>query len=196
MTFRPAFPLLVAGLGAALATAAVQAAQVEYVIDPSHTYPSFEADHMGMSTWRGKFNTNSGTLWLDKAAGTGSVDLKIDIGSIDFGMAQMNSVAKDAEMFNVEKYPYAFYKGRLEGFTPGGTPRVVGTLDFRGVTRPLTLAVSRWKCQPHPLNKRDWCGADAMATFSRADWGFDVGRDWGFSMETTLRIQVEAVARD
>ncbi len=196
MTFRPAFPLLVAGLGAALATAAVQAAQVEYVIDPSHTYPSFEADHMGMSTWRGKFNTNSGTLWLDKAAGTGSVDLKIDIGSIDFGMTQMNSVAKNAEMFNVEQYPYAFYKGRLEGFTPGGTPRVVGTLDFRGVTRPLTLAVSRWKCQPHPLNKRDWCGADAMATFSRADWGFDVGRDWGFSMETTLRIQVEAVARD
>ena len=63
---------------------------------------------------------------------------------------------------------------------------MVGTLDFRGVTRPLTLEVARWKCQPHPLNKRDWCGADAQATFSRADWGFDVGKDWGFSMATTL----------
>ncbi|MGY0194439.1 YceI family protein [Leptothrix sp. BB-4] len=188
--------LRLAAAALALGLTAAQAAPVEYVVDPTHTYPSFEADHMGMSTWRGKFNTTTGTLWLDKAAGTGSVDLKIDVGSIDFGLAQMNSVAKDTEMFNVAQFPYAFYKGRLEGFGPGGTARVVGTLDFRGVTRPLTLEVSRWKCQPHPLNKRDWCGADAQATFSRADWGFDVGRDWGFSMATTLRIQVEAVARD
>ena len=187
-------PALLVTTLAALGTA--HAAPVEYVVDPTHTYPSFEADHMGMSTWRGKFNTSSGTLWLDKASGGGTVDLKIDVGSIDFGLAQMNSVAKDTEMFNVAQFPYAFYKGRLEGFTPGGTPRVVGTLDFRGVTRPLTLEVARWKCQPHPLNKRDWCGADASATFSRDQWGFDVGREWGFSMQTTLRIQVEAVARD
>ncbi|MDP4300649.1 YceI family protein [Leptothrix discophora] len=194
MTFRFSPALATALLATALGSA--RAAPVEYVVDPTHTYPSFEADHMGMSTWRGKFNTTTGTLWLDKAAGSGTVDLKIDVGSIDFGLAQMNSVAKDTAMFNVAEFPYAFYKGRLEGFAPGDTPRVVGTLDFRGVTRPLTLEVARWKCQPHPLSKRDWCGADAQATFSRDAWGFDVGRDWGFSMATVLRIQVEAVARD
>ncbi|MFM8463069.1 MAG: YceI family protein, partial [Burkholderiaceae bacterium] len=41
------------------ATSAV--AQV-YNIDPSHTYPSFEADHMGLSVWRGKFTKTSGKI--------------------------------------------------------------------------------------------------------------------------------------
>jgi polyisoprenoid-binding protein YceI len=32
---------------AAWATASAFAAPVTYVLDPNHTYPSFEADHMG-----------------------------------------------------------------------------------------------------------------------------------------------------
>ncbi|MGO4776415.1 YceI family protein, partial [Lysobacter sp. 2RAB21] len=39
---------------------AAAAAPVTYKIDPSHTYPSFDADHMGLSTWRGKFNKSEG----------------------------------------------------------------------------------------------------------------------------------------
>jgi polyisoprenoid-binding protein YceI len=176
------------------AAGAAQAAPASYTLDPTHTYPSFEADHMGMSTWRGKFTKSSGTLRLDKASGTGDVDLKIDMDSIDFGLKQMNSVAREPALFDTAAHPYAFFKGRLEGFVPGGTPRVVGELNLRGVTKPLTLAVSRFKCQPHPLFKRDWCGADASASFQRDAFGVDAGKDWGFDMATTLRIQVEAVA--
>jgi polyisoprenoid-binding protein YceI len=179
-----------------LATGAVQAAPVAYTIDPSHTYPSFEADHMGMSTWHGKFTRSSGTLRLDKATGSGDVDLKIDMDSIDFGLKQMNSVAREATLFDTAAHPYAFFKGRLEGFLPGGKAQVVGELTLRGVTKPLTLAVSRFNCKPHPLNKRDWCGADASATFQRDAFGIDAGKDWGFDMKTVLRIQVEAVAAE
>ncbi len=40
----------------ALAAGTALAAPASYKIDPSHTYPSFEADHMGgLSVWRGKF---------------------------------------------------------------------------------------------------------------------------------------------
>ena len=62
---------------------AAQAAPVRYDMDPAHTYPSFEADHMGgVSVWRGKFNRTRGTLTLDRAAQTGTVDVSVDVGSV------------------------------------------------------------------------------------------------------------------
>src|SRR5688500_2068479 len=100
------------------------AAPVDYTIDPSHTYPRFEADHMGVSLWRGKMNKNSGKVRLDKAAGTGTVDVAIDLASIDFGHDKMNSWATSSEFFDVAKYPQATYKGKLDGFVNGAPTRV------------------------------------------------------------------------
>lgn len=180
-------------LCAALVAAIVQAAPAQYTVDPTHTFPSFEADHMGMSKWRGKINKNAGTIQLDKAAGTGSVDITMDVASIDFGLDIMNNKAREPDLFDTAKYPQAVYKGKLEGFKNGAPSRVVGELTLHGVTKPVTLTLNSFKCMPHPMLKRDWCGADASATISRADFGIDAGRDWGFSMEVGLRIQVEAV---
>lgn len=41
-------------LAMAVASVSAKAAPVSYTIDLTHTYPSFEADHMGLSFWRGK----------------------------------------------------------------------------------------------------------------------------------------------
>ena len=176
-----------------LATHLASAAPATYTIDPTHTFPSFEADHMGLSVWRGKFNKNAGTVVLDKAAGQGRVDITIDMTSIDFGLDIMNSKAREPDLFDTAKYPTARYTGRLEGFTNGAPSRVVGELTMHGVTKPVTLTLNSFKCMPHPLYKRDWCGADAITTLNRADFGIDAGRDYGFKMDVVLRIQVEAV---
>ena len=93
--------------------AAASAAPVAYTIEPSHTYPSFEAPHMGISWWRGKFNKTSGSVSLDNAAKTGSVDISIDASSIDFGHDKMNEHAKADDFFNVAKYPTITYKGPI-----------------------------------------------------------------------------------
>ncbi|MBC7956678.1 MAG: polyisoprenoid-binding protein [Cytophagales bacterium] len=169
------------------------AAPATYTIDPTHTFPSFEADHMGLSVWRGKFNKSAGTVLLDKAAGKGTVELTIDVTSIDFGLDIMNSKAREPDLFDTAKYPQAIYKGRLEGFSNGAPSRVVGELTLHGVTKPVTLTLNSFKCVPHPLFKRDWCGADAVTTINRADFGIDAGKDYGFKMDVVLRIQVEAV---
>lgn len=66
------------------ACGAAFAQPVSYDIDPEHTYPSFEADHMGLSVWRGKLNKTTGKVTLDKAAGRGTVEVVIDLASIDF----------------------------------------------------------------------------------------------------------------
>ena len=176
-----------------LATHLASAAPATYTIDPTHTFPSFEADHMGLSVWRGKFNKNAGTVVLDKAAGQGRVDITIDMTSIDFGLDIMNSKAREPDLFDTAKYPTARYTGRLEGFSNGAPSRVVGELTMHGVTKPVALTLNSFKCMPHPLYKRDWCGADAITTLNRADFGIDAGKDYGFKMDVVLRIQVEAV---
>jgi len=56
------------------------------------------------------------------------------------------------------------------------------------------LKLNSFKCMPHPMLKREFCGADAQATLQRDDYGIAAGKDWGFKMAVTLRIQVEAVA--
>lgn len=173
------------------------AAPVTYKIDPSHTYPSFEADHMGgLSTWRGKFNKSEGTVTLDKKAGAGTVEVTIDTTSIDFGLDAMNEHANKAELFDTAKFPTATYKGKLAGFKDGAPSKVEGELTLHGVTKPLELKINKFKCMPHPMLKREVCGADASASFQRDQFGIAAGKDWGFNMDVNLRIQIEAVAAE
>lgn len=183
---------LFVALIAAAPTAAV-AAKATYKIDPDHTYPSFEADHMGVSVWRGKFNKTTGLVTLDKEAGKGTVDIAIDLNSIDFGQDKLNEWTTGKEFFDTAEFPQATYKGNFAGFVNGAPTRVDGNLTLHGVTKPVVLKINSFKCMPHPMIKRDWCGADAVATFNRDEFGLAAGKDWGFKMDVTLRIQVEAV---
>ena len=184
---------LLAALSALTSTALI-AAPVAYELDPTHTYPSFEADHMGMSMWRGKFTKSSGKVTLDKEAGQGTLEVTVDMASIDFGLDPMNKAARGAEFFDTKKSPKATFKGKLDGFANGAPSRAVGDLTFHGVTRPVVLTLNSFKCMAHPMLKRDWCGADAQATINREEFGMPMGKEWGFKMDVGLRIQVEAVA--
>ena len=172
------------------------AAPVTYKIDPAHTYPSFEADHMGISVWRGKFHNNTGTVVLDKAAQTGSVDISIDTASVDFGHDALNTWAAGEKFFDAAKYGPARYKGKLTGFVNGAPTEVAGELTLHGVTKPVNLKLALFKCIPHPMLKRELCGADAIGSFKRDEFGLVAGKDYGFKMDVPLRIQVEAIAAE
>jgi len=170
------------------------AAPVGYNIDPEHTYPSFEADHMGLSMWRGKFNRTTGRVTMDKVAGTGTVDIAIETASMDFGHAKVAEYMIGPEQLDAKKFPTIIYKGKLDRFVNGAPTEVTGELTMHGVTRPVALKVGMFKCIPHPLFKRELCGADATGTLDRSRFGLDYGPQWGFKPEVTLRIQVEALA--
>lgn len=191
---------LIAAVAAASATFAAGAAMANattYNIDPTHTYPSFEADHLGgLSKWRGKFDKSSGVVTLDRAAKTGTVDIKIDPASIDFGNAKLNEHAKSAEMFDVQAFPEASYKGKFSKFNGDVPTEVDGVLTLHGVSKPVKLEIKEFKCIQHPMLKREACGADAVAQFSRADFGIDYGAKYGFKQDVKLAIQVEAVKAD
>jgi polyisoprenoid-binding protein YceI len=179
-------------LMASAVTATAFAAADTYNIDPRHTYPSFEADHMGLSVWRGKYTKTSGTITLDRAAKTGSVDILIDAASIDFGLEAMNAHAKKDDIFDVAKFPEVTYKSKSITFTGDVPTSIQGELTLKGVTKPLTLTINKFKCIMHPGLKREVCGADASANFNRADFGVTKGLP-AFSPEVKLAIQVEAI---
>lgn len=166
-----------------------------YNIEPNHTYPSFEADHLGISVWRGKFTKTSGKITLDRAAKSGTVDITIDASSIDFGHAKMNEHAKNQDMFNVAKFPTVTFKSKALKFDGDKLVSVDGEMTMLGVTKPLTLNVNKFKCIEHPMLKREVCGADASAEFKRSDFGMNYGLP-RFAPEVKLAIQVEAVKAD
>jgi polyisoprenoid-binding protein YceI len=89
-----------------LATATTRAAPATYEIDPNHTHPSFEVDHQGMSMWRGLFRKTLGTVTLDEAAGTGTVDIIIDVASVDFGNDRLSDAAANSTALPIILVPY------------------------------------------------------------------------------------------
>jgi len=188
--------LLTAFVIGSLVAGTAAAAPLTYTVDPMHTFPSFAADHMGLSVWRGKFNRTSGTVTLDREASTGTLQIAIDTTSVDFGLDALNQKAAEPDLFDLARYPQATYSGKLVDFVDGKPTRATGQLTFRGVTRPVDLEIRSFKCMPHPLYKREVCGADAVTTIKRDEYGMDAGKAYGFNMDVKLEIQVEALRNE
>ena len=165
-----------------------------YMLDPMHTYPSFEADRFGgISIFRGKFRKSKGTVTIDREARTGSLAATIDLASVDSGLEALDGDLRSANFFDVTKFPTAVYNGteiRFDGDVP---VEVIGTLTMHGVTRPLNLNIESFKCFQSPMLKRQVCGTESTATFDRSDFGMSAGKDYGFRMQTVLHIQAEGV---
>jgi polyisoprenoid-binding protein YceI len=177
-----------------LGVTSATAAPTTYSVDPDHTHPSFEVDHFGgLSTWRGTFKKTSGTVEIDTAAKTGTVDVLIDTATIDFAHDKLNEHVSSPEMLDVSKFPTAEYKGKFVEFANGAPRTVAGVLTLHGVTKPVTLTINSFKCIQHPMLKKEVCGADASGTFNRADFGVNYGQQYGFNQDVLLRIQVEGV---
>jgi polyisoprenoid-binding protein YceI len=188
MTHHHALLLLI--LGATSATAA----STTYSVDPDHTHPSFEVDHFGgLSTWRGTFRRTSGTVEIDTAARSGSVDVVIDTATVDFAHDKLNEHVSSPEMLDVTKYPTAEYKGKFVEFVNGAPRTISGDLTLHGVTKPVKLTIDSFKCMENPMIKKQVCGADASGIFNRAEFGVNYGEQYGFKQDVLLHIQVEGV---
>jgi polyisoprenoid-binding protein YceI len=145
----------------------------------------------GLSVWRGKFDKSSGKVVYDKDAKSGSIDVTVDMSSVDFGMPKLNEHAKSAEIFDVAKFPTATFTGKFTKFNGALPAEAQGTLTMHGVTKPVTLTINSFLCKPNPMSKKEVCGADASTTFNRSDFGVNFGDKYGFKQEVKLQIQVE-----
>ena len=176
---------------ALLASLALPLAAAEYHIDPSHTYASFDIDHLGFSTQRGLFANTSGTIEFDPEARSGSIDIRIDAASIDTGFKLRDDVLRGPEWFNTQDFPDILFRSQHFVFDGERPVAVEGTLMLLGTIRPMRLEISRFKCGLNFVTRQRGCGADAHGVLRRSEFGLNSGLPF-IGDEVRLRIQVEA----
>ena len=69
-----------------------------------------------------------------------------------------------------------------------------GKVTIMGVTKPVTLKINLFKCMPHPMLKKEVCGADAEGETIWGEYGMKLSQyGQGEAGKVRLRIQVEAI---
>lgn len=168
------------------------AAADSYAIDPTHTAPRFEYNHFGYSNQQHRFDKTSGKITLDRAARSGSVDVVIDAKSVNTGYEVFNGHIQGEDFFDTAKHPSISFKSTAVKFEGDKPVSVDGNLTIKGVTRPVTLTLTHFTLQAHPMLKKDAIGANAVAKIKRSD--FNMGKYAPYvSDEVTLSIAVEAI---
>lgn len=177
---------------AAAMSSPVIAAPETYIIDGAHTFPRFSYSHLGFSTQLSRFDKTSGNILIDREAKTGSVNVAIATNSVDTGSALFNEHIQGEEFLDTTKYPTATFISSKLNFDGDKVASVEGILTLKGISRPVTLNVTSFQCMPHPMLKKDACGANATAVVKRTD--FNMGKYAPLvGDEVTISIAVEAV---
>lgn len=138
---------LISGLalaGLLATTAPVQAA--DYAIDTkgAHAFVSFRVSHLGTSWLLGRFNTFDGDFSYDSANPDASVvNVEIDTTSVDSNHAERDKHIRGADFLDVSKYPKATFNSTSFKSNGNGTAKMTGDLTLHGVTKTITIDVSK-----------------------------------------------------
>ena len=184
---------LATALFAALAGSAI-AAPVTYNVDGSHTFPRFSYSHFGYSTQLSSFKNTSGKVVFDAEAKTGSVDITIDMKSVNTGFDDFNGHIQGEDFLDTAKYPTATFKSTKVVFEGDKPKSIEGNLTIKGVTKPVTLTVTSFQAMPHPMMKKPALGANAFTTIKRSE--FNAGKFAPYvGDEVRIDIAIEAIAQ-
>ncbi len=185
---------LIAILTFAALSGAALAAPETFIIEGSHTFPRFSYSHLGFSKQLSRFDRTSGSIVLDKEAKTGSVDVTIDMKSVNTGFEVFNGHIQGEDFLDTAKYPTATFKSTKVHFDGDKPTSVDGNLTIKGVTRPVTLTIDSYLLMPHPMMKKDAIGANATTKIKRSE--FNAGKLAPYvGDEVTIDIAVEAIKR-
>ena len=147
------------------------AEEESFTIDRTNTFPSFEVGHMGFSTQRGRFNQTQGKVVMDEQKKNGKVDITIEADSIDTGIKQLDEVLRKFDFLNVAHYPTLTFRSSQFKFNNDKLAAVDGNLTMLGVTRPISLTVTHYKCGIDIASSKYVCDVDAEVSFKRSDHG-------------------------
>ena len=179
-----------------LALAALQASSAwsaeSFTLDPTHTFPSFEIRHQGVSIMRGKFNRSQGRAILDPEGPEGLIEVSVDAASVDTGHDGLNQKLLASSFFNTGQFPEIRFSARNLEYREGKPVRASGTLTLLGVSRPVVLDIRDFSCTRQFLTFRHLCRADVQLTIRRSEFGMDYGIPL-IGDEVKLAIEVEGV---
>ena len=167
-----------------------RAAPESYRVDPDHSIPTFEVSHLGLASVRGLFAKIKGNISLDRAAKTGELEIVIDTASVMTNLERRDKLIR--EWFKVEQFPSMVYRAKSLKFSGEDVVGADGELSWLGVTKPVSLNVTHFKCIVNPVNKRQICGADGTAQIKRADFGL-TGLSNSVGEEVRVIFGIEAI---
>jgi polyisoprenoid-binding protein YceI len=179
-------------LGALLLALPTAVAAETYNVDGMHSMPAFTFKHLNLSLFRGRFEKASGTIEFDPVRHSGGADIVINIDSVSTGVPMLDQFLKSARFFDSARFPTATFKSNSFKFSGEQLVSVSGDLSLHGITKPVVLEVTYLFCGEHPLLNVPACGADAIVTLKRSEFGLDafIGND---SDEVKVDIAVEAL---
>ena len=175
--------------------AAAHAAPEEFVVDAGHTSPSFEVRHLGISTQRGRFDRTTGKIMIDREAGQGLLEIRIDTTSVSTGNSALDMALRGGDFFDVEKYPRISFRSSSMEFENGKPRSAHGDFTLLGVTKPVTLTIEHFACTRLPFLVRTTCGADVSTTVSRSAFGMSSYAAF-IADDVRITVQIEAVRID
>ena len=170
------------------------AAPMTYGVDGTHTFPRFAYSHFGYSTQLSSFKKTSGTVVFDAEAKTGSVDITIDMTSVNTGFDVFDGHIQGEDFFDTAKFPTATFKSTKVVFEGDKPKSVEGNLTLKGVTLPVTLTVTSFQAMEHPMMKKPAIGANAYTTVKRS--AFNAGKYAPYvGDDVRIDIALEAIAK-
>jgi polyisoprenoid-binding protein YceI len=113
----------------------------DFALDPVHTHVGFSVRHMMISKVRGRFSAFSGTLHVGDDPEQASVEVEIDLSSVDTKDPQRDSHLRSPDFFDVENYPTMVFRSTGVTNIDGDSFHLAGELTLHGVTQAVTLDV-------------------------------------------------------
>ena len=187
----------IAALAVAIAPALAFGQAATWNIDSSHTRTGFSVKHLVISDVKGEFGKTAGKVQIDDAdLSKSSVEVTIEVGSVDTRDEKRDNHLKSADFFDAAKFPTITFKSTKVAPGKDGALTVTGDLTMRGVTKPVTLdgSITKAITDPGGFTRR---GASFTGKLDRKAWGVswskvtDVGAVVGD--EVKLDIQSELV---
>lgn len=172
-------------------------AQVEtYKFDKVHTQIFFSVSHLGYTDSTGQFLDYDGGFTFDRTAVENSkLDVTIKTASVNMNDEKWNAHLKNADFFNVEKFPDMTFKSTKVEKTGDKTGKITGDLTLLGVTKPVTLDVTFNKADKHPMADEYHAGFTAEGTLKRSEFGMSYGLPM-VGDDVKIHINVEAVREE
>jgi len=165
---RFASPTVTAAALVAMMGAATPAAAADYVQAPGSSLV-FATKYDG-EVFTGKFAEFTTTLSFDPASlAAAKLDVVIALAGAATGNDDRDSTLSGADFFNVGKFAQARYTASKFRALGGNQYAAEGTLDLRGVSKPVTLTFT-WTPGVQPV-------LAGKATVKRLDFGVG-GGDW------------------
>lgn len=110
-----------------------------YDIDPTHSAVDFVVRHLVAAKVRGGFKAFTGSIVIGDTADQSSVNVEIDVSSIDTGVDDRDAHLRSADFFDVENHPTATFTSTSVSPKSDSDYVVTGDLTIAGVTRSVDL---------------------------------------------------------